>query len=149
MSRTPTKVQRLMRLNAFREERADSAFRLAFTEQAHAQEKHASATTDIDRLGEWKARSEVDATLDLTVYGVALELEQVAMARADTLQAALNERERSTQQAKEALTNAARATRVSDNRGKREKLLAESEREKRSFDQISDVWLNNRESRRD
>lgn len=149
MSGTPTKVQRLMRLNAFREERADSTFRLAMTEQAHARETHASAIAEIDRLGEWKTRSEVNAPLDLTVYGAALEFEQVAMARAETLQMELRERERSTQQAQDALTNAACATRVSDNRGKREKLLADSEHEKRSFDQISDVWLNNRELRRD
>jgi hypothetical protein len=138
-----------MRLNAFREERADSALRLAITEQTHAREQHTSATADIDRLGEWKTRGEVDAALDLTAYGAALELEQVAMARAETLQAQLQERERATRQATEALTSAACATRVSENRGKRESLHAESQREKRSFDQISDVWLNNREVARD
>lgn len=149
MTRTPTKVQRLIRLNAFREERADSSLRLAVSEQAQAQEKHASAITDIDRLGEWKVRTEANAALDITVYGVALELEQMAMARAELLHTQLRERECSTQQAKSALTEAACATRVAENRGKRETSLADSVREKRIFDQISDVWLNNRVERND
>lgn len=149
MTSKPTKVQQLIRLNAFCEERADDALRLAATKQAQAREKHEAATGDIDRLGEWKTRSEVNAALDLTAYGAALELEQVAMARADALKADLGEHERSTQRARDALAKAACATRVSAKRGKREKLLAESEREKRTFDQISDVWLNNRELRRD
>jgi hypothetical protein len=149
MTSKPTRVQQLVRLNAFREERADDALRLAVTKQTQAREMHEAATGDIDRLGEWKLRSAVHAALDLTVYGAALELEQVAMARAEKLKAELVERERSTQVARDALAKAACATRVSANRGKREKLLAESEREKRTFDQISDVWLNNRELRRD
>jgi hypothetical protein len=149
MTRKPTKVQRLIRLNAFCEERADDALRVAVTKQTQAREKHEAATGDIDRLGEWKTRSEENAALDLTVYGAALELEQVAMARAEALKAELEKHERSTQQARDALAKAASAMRVSAKRGKREKLLAESEREKRTFDQISDVWLNNRELRRD
>lgn len=149
MTRVPTKVDRLMRLNAFREERADSALRLALTAQTHAVKEHATATADIDRLGEWKTRCEADAALDLTAYGAALELEQVAMTRAEILALEVTERERSTQHATDALTSASCATRVSENRGKRERLLAESQHEKRSFDQISDVWLNNREVARD
>ncbi|HTD29839.1 MAG TPA: hypothetical protein VK660_10665 [Xanthomonadaceae bacterium] len=149
MSRAPTKVQRLMRLNAFHEERADGALRIAVAQQTQAEKKHASATTDIDRLGEWKTRGATNSALDLTVYAAALELERLAMARADALKKELLERERSTQQARDVLNTAASATRVSTKRGKREALSAESEREKRTFDQISDVWLNNREQRRD
>jgi hypothetical protein len=137
-----------MRLNAFREERADSDLRVAVTEQSKASEKHASAEKDVDLVGAWKTGSQ-GAALDLTVYGVALELERLAMDRAAALQAELREREGSTQKAREALTHAARATRVSNKRGKREKLRVESESEKRQFDQISDVWLNNREKGRD
>ena len=149
MSHKPTKVQRLVRLNEFHEERADDVLRLAVNEQAKARQKHEVATGDIQRIGEWKTRSSGNAALDLTVYGAALEMEQLAMAVADALNADLKERERSTRQAREALTQAACATRVSTKRGKRESLAAESEWEKRTFDQISDVWLNNREVRRD
>jgi len=149
MTGKPTKVQRLIRMNAFCEERADDALRLAVTKQTQAREKHEAATGAIDRLGEWKTRGEANAALDLTVYGAALELEQVAMARAEALRAELEKREQSTQRARDDLAKAVCATRVSAKRGKREKLAAEAEREKRTFDQISDVWLNNRELRRD
>ena len=145
----PTKVQRLIRLNAFREEQADDALRLAVARQAKAREQHEAASDAIDRLGEWKTRSEANAALDLPAYGAALQLEQAAMVRADALQAELAEHESSTRQAKDVLTKAACATRVSAKRGKRENLLDASERERRTFDQISDVWLNNRELRRD
>jgi hypothetical protein len=149
MSPKPTKIQRLMRLNEFQEERADDALRIAVREQAQTRNEHESATTDIDRIGKWKAPGSPDAAIDLTAYGAALELEQRAMARADALREKLREREQSTQLARDTLTHAVSASRVSNKRGKRETLHAESEREKRTFDQISDVWLNNRELRGD
>ena len=149
MSRIRTKVERLIRLNAFREERADNALRLARNEQAMAVEQHTAATAIIDRLGEWKSRSEPGARLDLTAYGAALVLEQAAMERAEALAIAVSEREHATRQATDALTDAAHATRASDHRGKREQHIVQLGQEKRDFDQATDVWLNNREVTRD
>jgi hypothetical protein len=149
VSRKPNKVQRLMRLNAFQEERADDALRLAVREQALAREAHAVAQTHVDGIGKWKAPGKPDAPMDLAAYGSALEFEQRAMVRADALRTRLVERERSTGEARNALTDAVGASRVSNKRGKREATRSDEEREKRAFDQVSDVWLNNRKSPHD
>ena len=144
-----TKVERLIRLNEFREECADNRLRVAVTEQAQATEKHDTATRDVDRIGAWKSGQGQGGRIDLMVYGAALELEQIAMARAEKLRVELAERERSTQQARDALVDASRATRVADKRGTRERRLALDAYEKRLFDQVADVWLANREKPRD
>ena len=148
MKRATTKVERLIRLNEFREECADNRLRVAVTEQAQATEKHASAARDVDRIGAWKSGQQ-GGRIDLMVYGAALELEQIAMARAEKLRIDLQEHERSTQQARDALVDASRATRVADKRGMRERRIAMEAYEKRLFDQVADVWLANREKPRD
>lgn len=145
MSKGPTRVQRLVRLNQFREDQAGDALREASVQQQRARDEHESATDTVHGIGEWKTRGQSAGGLDLGFYGAALELELLAMARADELKQSLVASEQHTERAKASLIAAACAMRVSENRGKREQTLAELAREKRNFDQISDVWLNNRE----
>jgi hypothetical protein len=149
MSKRASKVQRLVRLNQFRESLASGVLRQAISEQLHAQKDHESATGVIDQLGQWKARSFAAGGLDLGLYGAALELEQAAMTHADKLHVSLLDCERRTDQAQGALNTAASATRASENRGKREHALVKSTQEKRTFDQVSDLLLSTREVRHD
>jgi hypothetical protein len=149
MSRRPTKVQRLVRLNQFREDLASGALRQAISEQLHAEENHQSATGVVDQLGQWKARSFANGGLDLGLYDAVLELEHRAMNRADELHQSLRKCEQRTDQAQGALNDAASATRASENRGRRELTAAKSTQEKRVFDQISDLLLSTREVRHD
>lgn len=149
MSRRPTKVQRLVRLNQFREEVATDALRQAIAEQAQAKDSYTSSVEHVESLGAWKAQSSGDGGLDLSLYTAVLELERQAMGRTEELQSALAQSEHRSDTARHALAGAASATRASENRDLRERQLTSSELEKRSFDQISDTWLNNRESIRD
>src|SRR5690349_855014 len=107
MSKRPSKVQRLVRLNQFREDLASGVLRQAISEQLHAQENHQSAVSDVDQIGQWKARSFAGGGLDIGLYGAVLELEQAAMTRADKLHASLLDCERRTDQAQGALNTAA------------------------------------------
>lgn len=149
MSKAQTRVQRLVRLNQFREELASGVLREAAMKQEQDREAHDLATAVVDGLGDWKLRGHGAGGLDLAFYGAALDLESLAMVRADELKQTLTVSKERTERAQVALIDAACAMRVSENRGKREHTLAELAREKRSFDQISDVWLNNREESRD
>jgi hypothetical protein len=149
MSRHPTKVQRLVRLNQFREDQASGVLRQAIAEQLHAREDHQAATGAVDQLGQWKARSSVTGGMDLGLYNAVLEHEQMAMTRADELRATLVNCEKRADQAQGALIGAASATRASENRGKRERTAVNSTHEKRAFDQISDLLLSTREARHD
>ena len=145
MSQVPSRVQRLVRLNQFREELASGALREAAVQQQKAQEAHELAAAVVDGLGNWKLRGQGAGGLDLAFYSAALDMESLAMVRAEEMKQALTASEQHKERAQEALIDAACAMRVSENRGKREKTIAELALEKRSFDQISDVWLNNRE----
>jgi hypothetical protein len=149
MSRQPTKVQRLVRLNQFREDLASGVLRQAITEQLHAQEKHQSATGVVDQLGSWKARSFANGGFDLGLYSAVLELEHRAMSHADELHTSLRNCEQRTDQAQGVLSNAASATRASEHRREREHAATKSAQEKRTFDQISDLLLSTRETRHD
>ncbi|MGH8108406.1 MAG: hypothetical protein ACREO1_06775 [Arenimonas sp.] len=149
MSTRPNKMQRLVRLNQFREELANGVLRQAIHEQNVATEKHETAVSAIEKLEQWKALKQADGGLDIGLYNAALEHEQHAMQLASTLKTALTEAEQSTQKAQKKMVDAASTTKVSEQRESRQKKQAELENEKRSFDQISDVWLNNRERAHD
>ena len=116
--------------------------------QRQASETHARANTELEAIGTWKVRGE-SGPLDLTVYAAALGLEMTAMTRADELKQALASSEQRTAQAQATLVAAACSLRVSENRNQREQAVDALARERRSFDQISDVWLNTRPPSRD
>lgn len=149
MSIRPNKMQRLVRLNQFREELANGVLRQAIHEQNEATEKHDTAVSAIDKLEQWKALKQADGGLDLGLYNAALDYEQHAMNVAANLNTAMKEAEQTTQNAQKKMVNAASTTKVSEQRESRQKKQAELQNEKRSFDQISDVWLNNRERAHD
>ena len=145
MSTRPNKMQRLVRLNQFREDLANGVLRHAIHEQNQATEKHDKATLAIEQLGQWKAQKQSDGGLDLALYSAVLEHEHHAMLRADKLKLEVRTAEVAMQTAQKRMIEAASNTKVSEKRELRQKKHAENETEKRQFDQISDVWLNNRE----
>ena len=149
MSARPSKMQRLVRLNQFREELANGVLRHAIHEQNQANDRHDKATVAIEQLGQWKAQKQADGGLDLTLYSAVLEHEHHATLRADKLKLDLKTAEEITQAAQKRMIEAASNTKVSEQRELRQKKQAENETEKRQFDQISDVWLNNRERAND
>lgn len=145
MSTRPNKMQRLVRLNQFREELANGLLRHAIHEQNQATDRHDKATVAIEQLGQWKAQKQSDGGLDLALYSAVLEHEHHAMLRADKLKLEVKTAEVAMQTAQKRMIEAASNTKVSEQRELRQKKQAENETEKRQFDQISDVWLNNRE----
>lgn len=149
MSGRPNKMQRLVRLNQFREELANGALRHAIHEQNEATDKHDKATAAIEQLGQWKAQKQADGGLDLALYSAVLEHEHHAMLLADKLKIEISTAAKVTQIAQQKMIEAASTTKVSENRELKQKKQAENEAEKRQFDQISDVWLNNREQAHD
>lgn len=149
MSSRPNKMQRLVRLNQFREELANGALRHAIHEQNEATDKHDKASVAIEQLGQWKAQKQADGGLDLALYIAVLEHEHHAMLRADKLKLEVKTAKEATQTAQQKMIDAASTTKVSEQRELKQKKQAANEVEKRQFDQISDVWLNNRERAHD
>ncbi len=149
MSARPNKMQRLVRLNQFREELANGVLRHAIHEQNEATDKHDKATVAIEQLGQWKAQKQADGGLDLALYSAVLEHEHHAMLQADKLKLEVKTAEEATQTAQIRMIAAASNTKVSEQRELRQKKQVDNEIEKRQFDQISDVWLNNRERAHD
>jgi hypothetical protein len=149
MSMRPNKMQRLVRLNQFREDQANDVLRHAIRERVLAFEKHEASTSAIDALGQWKAQRHADGGMDLSLYTAVLEHENYAMLQADKLKQDLVESEKTADIAQRKMMEAASTTKVSEQRESRQKKHAELEIEKNVFDQISDVWLNNRERNND
>jgi hypothetical protein len=149
MNGRSNKMQRIVRLNQFREELACGELRQAITVHAAASEKHQAATNALLALAQWKAHKLTDGGLDLALYDAALEHEHYAMSRADTLKRVMDDAHHVTEKAQKKMIDAASTTKVSEQRQLKQKKQAELEKEKRQFDQISDVWLNNMERKHD
>jgi hypothetical protein len=144
MSSRPNKMQRLVRLNQFREEQANGVLRSAIREEISATEKHAKATENIENLAAWKSQKSAAGGLDIALYSAVLEHEQFAMLHADKLKLILDESKKTTRSAQDKMIRAASNTKVSEKRNLKQKIEIELEHEKHTFDQISDVWLNNK-----
>lgn len=148
MSRTPTRIGKLVRLNLFREELATASLSRASIEESGAKERHQAAFDAVEDISRRKIPTDA-GRLDISRYEVALHLESAASDHAEELRQVLETRESETGKAREGLIQAASALRVSEKRNKREKSLADTIVEKQVFDQVSDVWLNNRGRRDD
>jgi hypothetical protein len=149
MSLRPNKMQRLVRLNQFREELANGVLRHAIGEEISAMKKHGLAIESINNLAAWKSQKSAVGGLDISLYSAVLEHEHYAMLHADKLKLILDESKITTRAAKDKMIKAASDTKVSEKRDAKQKSQAQLEHEKRNFDQISDVWLNNRERAND
>ena len=144
-----TKVDRLVRLDHFNQERAEGSLRQASVILAESERAHRDATSAMEALGAWKANVDVRGGLDLAMYQAVLTLEATAMTECDTLKTGVEENERSVEAARDSLRDAAMSSRVSERRQHTRRAEAAAVEEKKSFDQIADVWLNNREARHD
>lgn len=149
MNRKASKVQKLVRLNEFREDLASDAVRRRLAEEADARAAHGVAEAAVDALGEWKSRAQADGGLDIALYQLALGVEQHAMAHSAALKTALTESEQRTGAAQEQWRAAAAATRVSSQRDRRERTALASREEKRVFDQLGDLLLSRQETSHD
>ena len=148
MSRTPTRIGKLVRLNLFREELATASLNRASMAQSSATEKHQAAFETMEDIGRRKIPAD-QGPLDISRYELALHLESAASDHETELKQQLEARESETGQAREGLIQATSALRVSENRNRRERAATEVALEKQIFEQISDVWLNNRVRRDD
>ena len=149
MNNQAGKVKRLIRLNQFHEDRASGRLQTAAGEERAALAKHDEARIHVEQLGSQKVRESGDDRLDLGWYGAALELESAAMERSSALEEVLAGTKASTEVARKALGEAARAVRVSESRGRRVQATEASEREKKESDRSNESWLSAREFRND
>ena len=147
MSRTPNRMQRLVRLRQFREEVADNGLRAAKSTETRAAETHRGAVSEMEAIGAWKQHGNGGA-LDLAFYQVAIGVEAGAMERVDEAGQALASSETASARAGEVLVNAALSHRAAQKRSARvHRALAEAA-EKREFDQMSDLNASRRGEKR-
>lgn len=141
MTRRPGKVQRLVRLNEFREEQASLAMQQRLGEAREAERAHADAKQAAERVGESKTQAQADGRLDLARYQAALGLEHRALEHAESLRAEHAACETRSDAARQDWNAAASATRVSDQRARRERAALSTFLEKKDFDHLSDLLL--------
>jgi hypothetical protein len=144
-----TKVDRLVRLDHFNQERAEGSLRQASVMLVESEREHREAILAMEGLGAWKSNVDARGGLDLAMYEAVLTLEATAMTECNTLKADMEESERGVEAARDSLREAATSSRVSERRQKTRRAEAAVVEEKKIFDQIADVWLNNREARHD
>ena len=142
-----TKVERLVRLNRFREDLARGHVQRALARQSEAQEATQLADAIVDAIGTWKS-GHLATTPDLGLYGAVLSIEEQAVARAQAEQATLAECATRTDATRRDLHDARSATRASDRRHQRLAGEAFAQEEKKEFDHASDAWLANRGDRK-
>jgi hypothetical protein len=143
MTRPSTKVERLVRLNRFREDVASGHVQRAVARQNEAAQSHELAEAIVDAIGEWKSNHMAGAP-DLGLYGAVLAIEARAAGRADREQAVLAECTVQADATRRQLHDARSATRASDRRHQRLAEAASVDEEKREFDRNTEVWLANR-----
>jgi hypothetical protein len=143
MSRSPDRMQRLVRLRQFREEIAEGVQRTAAAAVREAEQIHEQALATAEAIGAWKVR-EGAQSIDLGYYQAAIAAEAVAM---DDVARRKNERDEAdaaSNRAIDALRDAALGARVARQRHGRLQAEAAMEHEKREFDQMSDLAAANR-----
>jgi hypothetical protein len=146
VSQPKTKVERLVRLNRFREDLASGQVQRALARQSEAKEATQLADAIVDAIGIWKS-GHLAAQPDLGLYEAVLGMEARAVARAQAEQVTLAECSTRTDATRRDLRDARSATRASDRRHQRLADAAQSQEEKREFDHTSDAWLANRGDR--
>ncbi len=147
MSRPKTKVERLVRINRFREDLASGHVQNALARQSEAKQATQLADAIVDAIGTWKS-GHLAAKPDLGLYEAVLGMEAQAVARAQAEQATLAECARRTDATRRDLHGARSATRASDRRQQRLADAAFAQEEKKEFDHASDAWLANRGDRK-
>jgi hypothetical protein len=143
MTRASTKVERLVRLNRFREDVATGHVQRAVARRNEAAQSHELAEAIVDAIGEWKT-GHLDGAPDLGLYAAVLGIEARAVDQADREQAVLAECTGRADATRRQLHDARSATRASDRRHQRLADAASVAEEKREFDRNTEVWLANR-----
>jgi hypothetical protein len=143
MNRRSQRVQRLVRLNQFHQDRASSTLRDAISEQVRAARRHDEAVADLERVGELKPQVLLDEGVDLARYEVILAMERAAIAAAHGTATALAEGDRRREQARDGLVQAATSTRVARQRGRRTLAAERAAEEKRVFDRMAELRTHN------
>lgn len=141
MTRKPSKVKKLVRLNEFRKDSASAVVRQRLGEEHDARQTHRLAVATLEGLGQWKTHTNVNGALDLGLYELALQAEQQAEAHCESTEQALVDSRARTDAAQEHWRKSIAATRVSSQRDRRERQAVASREEKRGFDELSDLLL--------
>lgn len=149
MTRRLDKVRKLVRFREFRESTAADGMRQRLVETQQAAHALDVAQAAVDEAESWKARSLAGGSIDVGLYGFALESEREMAGRRDAAKSDLEDSRERMEDAGNRWREAALATRVA-----RERVLAESRMameigEKRMFDQLGDLLLSRQGDRRD
>lgn len=145
MTRKQSRVERLVRISAFREDLAESSVREALAQQQQAMDQQRDAVERVEAIGVWKEADPSHQRVDLDRYLAALQLEADAMVHVETAVAERTSADTDVLDRKSALSTAALARRAAAQRNGHIQTAAALVQEKKQFDQASDVWLNNRE----
>jgi hypothetical protein len=138
MSRSPDRMQRLVRLRQFREEIAEGVQRTAAAAVREAEQVHEQALAAAEAIGAWKVRAGAES-IDLGFYQAAIAAEAVAMENATQRERELDDASGASTRAIEALRDAALGHRVARHRHERLQAEAAIAEERREFDQLSDL----------
>ena len=138
MSRSPDRMQRLVRLRQFREEIAEGVQRTAAAAVREAEHVHEQALAAAEAIGAWKVRAGSDA-IDLGFYQAAIAAEAVAMDNEAARRRERDEASTASNRAIDALREAALGHRVARQRHERLQAEAAIANEKREFDQLNDL----------
>lgn len=149
MTRRLDKVRKLVRFREFRESTAADGMRQRLVETRQASHALEAAQAAVDEAESWKARSLAGGSIDVVLYGFALENEREMAERRDAATSDLEDSREHMEDAGKHWREAASATRVA-----RERVLAESRlgmdlEEKRMFDQLGDLLLSRHGDRHD
>lgn len=141
MNRRLDKMRKLVRFREFRESMAADSMRQRLAEAKEASRTLDSAQEAVEEAESWKARSLSGGSVDIGLYGFALENEQETMARRDAARSDLEDCRQRTENAASQWREAATASRVVRERALAESRLAMEIGEKRMFDQLGDLLI--------
>ena len=141
MTRRATRIGRLARFGRLKEDKAAYAWREAIKLTMRARQAHEQAVSLVGEIAAWKSTELGSAALNIDHYQAALEMESHAVTMSDERLVRLLESEQQTQATIERLRAAKASLKSAERRQAREALHMLEAAEKKSFDELRDVWL--------
>lgn len=141
MNRRLDKMRKLLRFREFRESMAADGMRQRLAEAQQASRALDLAQKAVEDAESWKARSVAGGSVNIGLYGFALENEQEMMELRDAAKGDLEDSRQRTEDAGSQWREAATATRVARERALAESRLVVEIGEKRMFDQLGDLLI--------
>lgn len=144
MSRRLDKMRKIVRFREFRESMAADSMRQRLAEAQQASQAFDSAQNAVDDAESWKARAVAGGSVDVGLYGFALEDQNEKMERRDAAKDDLEGSRKRVEEAAGQWRDAASETRVARERTVAEKRLFMDASEKQVFDQLGDLLISRR-----